>query len=73
MSQPRLRILDEPSLGLAAQLVLDIVQSLKLLREQSMPILLIEQNTATASVGTGRAAGTVTGARKSLITEPRGV
>ncbi len=43
MSKPKLLLLDEPSLGLAPKLVLDIFSALQKLREEKMTILLAEQ------------------------------
>ncbi|MCX8027469.1 MAG: ABC transporter ATP-binding protein [Thermodesulfovibrionales bacterium] len=48
MSKPRLLMLDEPSMGLAPILVKEIFTVLKYLNEQSMSILLIEQNARSA-------------------------
>jgi branched-chain amino acid transport system ATP-binding protein len=44
MSEPRLLILDEPSLGLAPMLVEQIFAATQALREQNLTILLIEQH-----------------------------
>jgi len=44
MSRPRLLLLDEPSLGLAPNLVQEIFSILAELRQQGMTILLVEQN-----------------------------
>src|SRR5919198_3423074 len=44
MAQPRLLMLDEPSLGLAPRLVDEIFASLQRLRESGLTILLVEQN-----------------------------
>lgn len=44
MSEPRVVLLDEPSLGLAPRLVGEILQLVKRLREQGLAILLSEQN-----------------------------
>jgi branched-chain amino acid transport system ATP-binding protein len=49
MSQPRLLLLDEPSLGLAPRVIADIVRTLRQLRDDNgLTILLVEQNAATA-------------------------
>ncbi len=49
MSQPRLLLLDEPSLGLAPKVIADIVRTLRRLRDDNgLTILLVEQNAATA-------------------------
>jgi branched-chain amino acid transport system ATP-binding protein len=48
MSQPRLLMLDEPSLGLAPLIVRDIFTIIKTLRESGVTILLVEQNARAA-------------------------
>jgi branched-chain amino acid transport system ATP-binding protein len=48
MSQPKLLLLDEPSLGLAPLLVNSIFRIIKDLRKRGIPILLVEQNVAAA-------------------------
>jgi branched-chain amino acid transport system ATP-binding protein len=44
MSNPELMLVDEPSLGLQPNLVTDVFRSLKLLNDQDVTILLVEQN-----------------------------
>ncbi len=44
MSAPDLLILDEPSLGLAPKLTLDIFGTIKKLKEEGLTMLLVEQN-----------------------------
>ena len=44
MGLPRLLMLDEPSLGLAPRLVSEMFETLRLLREQGLTVLLVEQN-----------------------------
>ena len=44
MSDPRLLVLDEPSMGLAPVLIGEIARALQVLRRQGMSILLVEQN-----------------------------
>lgn len=44
MSRPRLLLLDEPSLGLAPQIVREIFGVIRQLREAGVTILLVEQN-----------------------------
>ena len=48
MSQPRLLLLDEPSLGLAPILVQQIFSIIKEIKEQGTTILLVEQNALQA-------------------------
>ena len=49
MSKPKMMLLDEPSMGLAPQLVEEIFQIVKLLNaEQNVSVLLAEQNTNMA-------------------------
>jgi branched-chain amino acid transport system ATP-binding protein len=50
MGAPRLLMLDEPSLGLAPQVVEEIMACLDRLRSEGLTILLVEQN-ATAALG----------------------
>lgn len=55
MSNPELMLVDEPSLGLQPNLVTDVFRSLKLLRDQGVTILLVEQNVNTTLEITDRA------------------
>jgi len=48
MSRPKLLLLDEPSLGLAPQIVLEIFSVIDTLREAGVTILLVEQNATKA-------------------------
>ncbi len=48
MSQPKLLMLDEPSLGLAPMLVSELLGTVGRLKEQGMTILLVEQNVKEA-------------------------
>jgi branched-chain amino acid transport system ATP-binding protein len=48
MSEPRMLLLDEPSLGLAPQVVESIFQLILRLRQRGQTILLVEQNAAAA-------------------------
>ncbi|MGE0673419.1 MAG: ABC transporter ATP-binding protein [Methylibium sp.] len=48
MSQPKLLMLDEPSLGLAPLVVREIFRIIERLREQGVSILLVEQNARAA-------------------------
>jgi len=73
MSNPRLMMMDEPSLGLAPLVVRDIFNIIKEINKQGVTILLIEQNAnmalQTADMGyvmeTGRI--TMTGSGESLL------
>jgi len=44
MSKPKLLMLDEPSLGLAPVIVLQVFDIIKKLKEESVTVLLVEQN-----------------------------
>jgi branched-chain amino acid transport system ATP-binding protein len=48
MSKPKLLLLDEPSLGLAPQLVEQIFEILDHIRSRGMTVLLVEQNASMA-------------------------
>jgi len=48
MSNPRLLLLDEPSLGLAPIIIRDIFKELKRINEEGVTILLVEQNARQA-------------------------
>lgn len=50
MSNPKLLILDEPSLGLAPKIVGEVLETIKKLKEDGITILLVEQN-AYAALG----------------------
>ena len=43
MSRPRLLLLDEPSLGLAPLIIVEIFRSIRALRDAGLTILLVEQ------------------------------
>ncbi len=47
MSEPKLMLVDEPSLGLAPAVVLDVFHTLKGLTKEGVIILLVEQNVNT--------------------------
>ncbi len=77
MSQPKLLLLDEPSLGLAPQIVREIFSVIRQLHEQGVTILLVEQNAhlalQTAHRGYVLEAGqlTLTGHASDLINDER--
>lgn len=48
MSEPRLLMLDEPSLGLAPNLVADIFQVIRKIADEGTTVLLVEQNAVQA-------------------------
>ena len=48
MGQPKLLLLDEPSLGLAPKIVADIFRVIGALRDRGIAILLVEQNARAA-------------------------
>ena len=55
MGAPRLLLLDEPSLGLAPVIVIQVFEALKALNAQGLTILLVEQNARQALMATDRA------------------
>jgi branched-chain amino acid transport system ATP-binding protein len=55
MSSPSLLLVDEPSLGLAPKLTLDVFRALEALRQRGVTILLVEQNVNTTLRITDRA------------------
>jgi branched-chain amino acid transport system ATP-binding protein len=48
MTQPKILLLDEPSLGLAPRIVSQIFDMIRSLKDQGMTILLVEQNATQA-------------------------
>lgn len=48
MGEPKILLLDEPSLGLAPQIVDEVFETVSALREQGTSLLLVEQNSAMA-------------------------
>ncbi len=48
MSQPRLLLLDEPSLGLAPSIVGEMFRVIQMIQQEGMAILLVEQNVGQA-------------------------
>jgi branched-chain amino acid transport system ATP-binding protein len=77
MSQPKLLLLDEPSLGLAPQIVREIFKSIRQLHDSGVTILLVEQNAnlalKTAHRGYVLEAGqlTLTGSASELLKDER--
>lgn len=55
MSNPELMLVDEPSLGLAPNLTMNVFQALETLRQEGVTILLVEQNVNTTLRITDRA------------------
>lgn len=70
MSNPKILMLDEPSLGLAPVLVDEVLDTVRRLKDEGMTILLVEQNVREALdisdrgyvLQTGRIVGEGTGA-----------
>lgn len=48
MSKPTLLLMDEPSLGLAPNLVTDLYQTIAKIHEEGLTVLLVEQNAKSA-------------------------
>jgi branched-chain amino acid transport system ATP-binding protein len=77
MSRPRLLVLDEPSLGLAPQIVQEIFAILRQLHQSGVTILLVEQNARLALENSNRGyvleAGilTITGEAADLLNNER--
>jgi branched-chain amino acid transport system ATP-binding protein len=77
MSSPELLLLDEPSIGLAPNIVAEILRLLVLLRDEGLTILLVEQDTHAALrisdrgyvMETGRIVAE--GAASELLASPR--
>ena len=55
MAKPRLLLLDEPSLGLAPSIVLEMFRVIREINESGVAVLLVEQNVAMALEIAGRA------------------
>jgi branched-chain amino acid transport system ATP-binding protein len=55
MSKPKLMLVDEPSLGLAPNLTMDVFRALQTLVQQGVTVLLVEQNVNTTLHITDRA------------------
>jgi branched-chain amino acid transport system ATP-binding protein len=77
MSEPRLLLLDEPSLGLAPLIIADIFRTIRSLRESGLTILLVEQMANQALKVADRAyvleTGRVTaqGSGRELLNDPK--
>ena len=77
MARPKLLLLDEPSLGLAPQIVSQIFQVIRELNQSGVSVLLVEQNARMALkiahrgyvLETGRI--TMTDKAESLLHDPR--
>lgn len=48
MQDPKLLMMDEPSLGLAPLLIEEVFRAIKKIKEDGLPILLVEQNSKAA-------------------------
>jgi branched-chain amino acid transport system ATP-binding protein len=48
MAQPRLLLLDEPSLGLAPTIVIEMFRTIRAVNRDGVAVLLVEQNVAMA-------------------------
>jgi branched-chain amino acid transport system ATP-binding protein len=77
MSEPRLLLLDEPSLGLAPLIIADIFRTIRKLRGSGLTILLVEQMANQALAVADRAyvleTGRITtqGSGKDLLNDPK--
>lgn len=77
MSEPRVCLLDEPSLGLAPLVIKDIFAAIRQLRESGLTILLVEQMAKQALMVADRAyvleTGQVTleGSGRDLLNDPK--
>ncbi len=77
MSRPQLLLLDEPSLGLAPQIVREILKTIVALNQNGVTILLVEQNATLALQNANRGyvmeSGTITieGNASDLLSDER--
>jgi branched-chain amino acid transport system ATP-binding protein len=77
MSEPRLLLLDEPSMGLAPLMVAKIFEIVRDVARRGVTILLVEQNARLALELAGRGyvmesgAITLSGDAKSLLANPK--
>jgi len=55
MAEPRVLLLDEPSLGLAPRVVEEVFRQIEAINRAGITILLVEQNAAMALRAAGRA------------------
>jgi len=76
MSNPKLLLLDEPSMGLAPQFIRQIFKIIKEINNQGTTVLMVEQNANQALAGAHRAfvleTGEITrsGTGKELLEDP---
>jgi len=77
MSQPKLLLLDEPSMGLSPIMVEKVFEVIRSVAERKVPMLLVEQNARLALEAADRAyvmeSGLITlsGDAKSLLNDPK--
>jgi branched-chain amino acid transport system ATP-binding protein len=77
MAQPRLLMLDEPSIGLAPRIVIEIMKAIEMLKRQGLTILMVEQNAhlalSVADRGYALEVGQVvaSGSSAALVDDPR--
>ena len=77
MSQPKLLMLDEPSMGLSPIMTQKIFDTVKQLKEQGTTVLLVEQNALSALALSDHAyvidlgATTLSGTGRELLADPR--
>ncbi len=77
MSQPKLLLLDEPSMGLSPIMVAKVFEFIQVISSQGIPILLVEQNASLALKIANRAyvmdsgSITMTGDAKHLLHDPK--
>lgn len=76
MSEPRFVLMDEPSLGLAPQIISDVFRVIRQIRESGVTVLLVEQNMVQALAIADRAyvlergQMTLSGDAKTLSNDP---
>ncbi|MCI5075396.1 ABC transporter ATP-binding protein [Oricola sp.] len=77
MGNPRLLLLDEPTLGLAPRLIHEVLQTVRRIRDEGTTVILVEQNAAQALkvsdrayvLETGRMA--MSGSSADIMADPR--